>query len=113
MNYIDQLRDWAVDRYQKGLQYPELRYSEGYHDKRGAWITFTAEGAMGQIIIWDTAEYEVEIGSTTDIDDTMARHGVFESEDELASELDALLEFVERHTDPGHSASNHSGPGGW
>lgn len=103
-NYIDQLRNWAVSRYQKGMLSPELKYFETFSDGRGCWVTFTSDGAMGHMIIWDTAEYEMEMGSTTDIDDTMARHGVFTSEDQLANELKALLDFVERHTTPGCSA---------
>ena len=102
--YIDQLRDWAVSTYHQGLRSPELKYFETFSDGRGCWVTFTPDGAMGHLIIWDTDEYEMEIGSTTDIDDTMARHGVFTSEDELANKLGALLDFLERHTTPGRSA---------
>lgn len=95
-NYIDQLRDWAVSRHKRGVLEPELRYFENFYDKRSCWITFRSSSGMGQFMVWESGEYQIEIGSTTEINDVLSRSGVLISGDHLVDELNAALDFMQQ-----------------
>src|SRR5580658_4852849 len=94
-NLIDVMRVWVSERGESGLLRPWLVFREGGMDsmKRSARIEVEDPEVMGQIILWEPGECEIDLGSTTDAERTLIASRQLAAPEELTRTLEEAMEF--------------------
>lgn len=95
---LDVMRSWVEERGQNGQMRPWLVFrseSSGDRAKQSAMIEIEDPLVMGQVILWDTGECEVDLGSTTDSGRTLLRSLHVASPPEVVEVLEDVIRFCE------------------
>jgi hypothetical protein len=89
------LRQWVDRRGATGLNKPWVVFRESDSDrpKRAAWIEVEDPDVMGQLIIWESGECEVDLGSTSDPSKTLIRSLKLLTNEDLDRLLEEVIEF--------------------
>jgi hypothetical protein len=94
-NLIAVMRDWVHERGGRGLTRPWLVFTEDLNTiKHSARVEVEDPDVLGQIILWETGECEIDLGSTMDIEVSLISSHRFVSAQELTQALEEAMEFA-------------------
>jgi|ERR1700733_7712089 hypothetical protein len=94
-NLIAVMRDWVQERGGRGLTRPWLVFKEDSNAiKHSAWVEVEDPDVLGQIILWETGECEVDLGSTRDNEVNLISSHQFMSAQELTEALEEAMDFA-------------------
>lgn len=94
-NLIGVMKDWVAERGNLGLTRPWLVLKDEPNlMKPSAIIEVEDPDVLGQIILWNTGEGEIDLGSTVDPEVTLISSHQFSSAAELIEALDGAMAFV-------------------
>lgn len=87
---------WLEARHNAGLERPILVFRESVddHPKPAAWVSIDEPDVLGHVILWDTGECEIDVGSTTDASLVMVRSAYVRSANELRELLNEVAAFA-------------------
>jgi hypothetical protein len=89
------MRDWVLERGGRGITRPWLVFKEDSNPiKRAAWVEFEDPDVMGQVILWETGECEIDLGSTTDAEVNLISSHRFGSAHDLTQALEGAIDFT-------------------
>jgi len=94
-NLIAVMRDWVDERGGRGLTRPWLVFREDSNAiKHSARVEVEDPDVLGQIILWETGECEVDLGSTTDTEVNLISSHQFVTAQELTQALEEAMAFA-------------------
>ena len=95
--FIEVLRSWFDERGHRGQLRPWMTFREPSvrFPKASAAVTVEEPEVMGHVIVWETGECEVDVGSTRDPDRTLIKTAQLSSKEDLTTLMDEIVAFCE------------------
>lgn len=95
IDWIAAMRSWAITYGESIDMRPWLVFKEGRREslKRSARIEWDDPDVMGHIIVWETGECEIDLGSSADASQTMIETRGLSREEDISSLMRDALAF--------------------
>ena len=95
IDLIAVMKDWVLERGTREITRPWLVFKEDSNPvKRAAWVEVEDPDVLGQIILWETGECEIDLGSTTDGEIHLISSHQFRSAHDLIQALEGAIDFT-------------------
>ena len=97
-DWIELLRAWVLTYGKSKDRRPWLLLKEGRGTslKRSARIEWDDPDVMGQVVVWETGECELDLGSTSDAMLTLIESRILVIEEDLSNVMRDALDFYRR-----------------
>ncbi|WP_157357271.1 immunity protein TriTu family protein [Amycolatopsis nigrescens] len=91
---IDTMRSWVLEHEAGGAGHlgVSFRASPQENAKQAGWVEFDSPDAMGQLILWETGECEIDVGSL-DGERSIIRSATVKTRQELVVLLNEVADF--------------------
>ena len=98
-DFIRTLHEWVEKRGAEGLHNPWLVFkeSDASRPKKAAWVEFEGPDVLGQVIVWESGECEVDLGSGSEASRTLIRSVDLSTNADLDELLTEITDFCAQY----------------